>query len=167
MASGKRRWPMVLAGIAVVAAVAVIAVAAFAAMFFSENVRVSPDTSRQSAAAAFDGAKRQFTDLRPILEMDADRRPVYTQGLASRRNPGTVTSVQIMAWDAHEDTLATVTLPIWLLRLKSGPILFGQYASGLDERGVRLDPKDLDRYGPGVVLEFEAPNGDHILVTAQ
>ena len=167
MSSAKRRWPLVLAGIAVVIIVVIIALAVAGSMFLRDNVQVARGTGRDSAQAAFDAAKRQFADPRPLLVLGDDRRPVFTPGLESRRNPGTVATFHILAWDAGEDALATVTLPMWLLRLKTGPIVFGEYVSGMDADGVRLEPKDLERYGPGVVLEFEAPDGNRVLLTAQ
>lgn len=166
MTTTRRRWPIVLAGVGVVVIVVIIALAVAGTLFLRENVQIARGAGRDSAEAAFDAAKRRFPDRRPLLVLGTDRRPVFTAGLESRRNPGTVTTIHILAWDADEDALATFTLPMWLLRLKSGPIAFGEYASGLDE-GVRLKPKDLERHGPGIVLEFEAPDGSRVLLTAQ
>lgn len=167
MATTRPRWPLILAGVAVVVAVVAIALAVVGTMFFRDNVQVARGASQNDARLAFEQAKRAFADPRPLLMMGDDGSPAYAPGIDTRRNPGTVTSVQILAWGAQEDTLATVTLPAWLLRLKSGPIRFGQYASGMDEHVVQLDPKDFDRYGPGVVLEIKAPNGDRVLLIAQ
>jgi len=167
MATTRRRWPYVVAGLAVLCVVAAIALAVLGSMFLRENVQVSRGTGRDSARTAFETAKRQFADPRPLLVMADNRRPVLGPGLESRRNPGTVTNLHILAWDADEDALATVTVPMWLLRMKSGPIVIGEYVSGMHDDGVRLEPKDLDRYGPGVVLEFEAPDGNHVLLTVR
>jgi hypothetical protein len=167
MATTKRRWPLVLAGIAVFLVVAVIALAVVATMFFRESVQLARGTDRPAAQAAFDAAKQQFPDVRPLLELDGDRRPRYLPGLETRRNPGTVTSLHMLAWDAEDRALATVTLPMWLLRMKTGPIVFGDYVSGMEDHGVRIEPADLERYGPGVVMEFEGPDGDRVLLTAR
>lgn len=167
MATTRRRWPFVLAGAAVFLVVLVVALVVVGTMFFRNNVQVAHGASRESALAAFDAAKQPFPDARPVLVMGDDRRPVFAQGLESRHNPGTVTSLRVLAWDADDGALADITLPLWLLRLKSGPIRFGEYVSGMEERGVQLETKDLDRYGPGILLEFAAPDGDRVLLTAQ
>jgi hypothetical protein len=167
MATTKRRWPYVLAGLAVFCVVAVIALAVVGSMFLRDNVQVSRGTGRDSAETAFETARRQFPDPRPLLVLGEGRRLAFSPGIESRRNPGTVASLHILAWDAGEDALATVTVPMWLLRMKSGPIVIGEYVSGMQHDGLRLEPKDLDRYGPGVVLEFEAPDGNRVLLTAQ
>jgi hypothetical protein len=56
---------------------------------------------------------------------------------------------------------------MWLLRLKSGPIEFGTYVSGLDDHGVRLEVADLERYGPGVLFDLTRPSGERVLLSAQ
>lgn len=167
MASTKRRWPLILAGVAVFIGIFVAALAVIATVLFRDHVEVAEGTSREAATAAFATAKQAFPDARPLLLMDADRRPQYSPGVETRRNPGSVSAVHVLAWDADDGALATVRLPMWLLRLKSGPIVFDDYVDDLDDKGIALETKDLDRFGPGVVFEFEAPDGDHVLLTAR
>ena len=58
-------------------------------------------------------------------------------------------------------------LLVWLLRMKSGSFRFGDYVSGMGGDGVRIEAKDLERYGRGVVLETESPDGDRVLITTR
>lgn len=168
MTTTRRRWPIVLAGVAVVAAVVVIALAVAGTLFVRNNVQVAEGTSRERAEAAFEAARRPFADQRPLLVMGDDHRPALAPGADTRRNPGTVSGLHIVAWDADKGTLATVTVPLWLLAMKPGPIVFGDYVSDTWQTdSVRLDAKDLERYGPGVVLDLTAPDGQHVLITAQ
>jgi hypothetical protein len=167
MATTKRRWVPIVAGIAVLLVFLGIGAAVVSVSWFRENVHVTRDTDEVAARQAFDERRRQFPDARPVLHIGDDRRPSYTPGIESRRNPGAVSAVHVMAWDANERALATATLPLWLLRMKSGPIVFGEYVAGFDDHGVRLSPEDLERYGPGVVFEFESARGNRVLLTAQ
>lgn len=168
MTTKRRRWPIVLAGVAVVITVLVIALAVAGTMFVQNNVQVAAGTSREGAGAAFAAARRRFADARPLLVMDDNARPVLAPGAETRRNPGTVSHLHILAWDADKGSLATVTVPLWLLAMKPGPIVFGDYVSETwKTESVRLDVKDLERYGPGVLLDVTAPDGHHVLITAQ
>jgi hypothetical protein len=135
--------------------------------WFQQNVQITRGTSRESAASRFDEAKRRFADQRPVVEFDDRQRPRFVQGIESRKNPGTVSEVHVLAWDPGEGAVATVTIPLWLLRLKSGPIEFGEYVSGFDDSGVRLEVEDLERYGPGIVFEYERGSGERVLLSAQ
>lgn len=167
MASTTRKWLPIVAGIAILLLFLGIGVALVSVRWFQDNVVVSRDTSDEDAERAFDERRRHFPDPRPVLEFGADRRPTYAAGIEQRKNPGTISAVHVMAWDAGDRALARVTLPMWLLRMKSGPIIFGEYVSGFDDRGVRLTPDDLDKYGPGIVFDYETPDGDRVLLTAQ
>lgn len=165
--SQKRKWLPIVAGVAVLFVFLGIGVAVVSISWFRDNVVVSRGTTRDAAQQAFDARRREFPDPRPVLEFGVDKKPSYVAGIESRRNPGSVSALHVLAWDADEHALATVTLPMWLLRMKSGPIVFGEYVSGLDDHGVRLTPADLEKYGPGVVLEFETPDGNRVLLTAR
>jgi hypothetical protein len=168
MTTTRRRWPLVLAGVAVVLTVIVIALAVAGTLFVRNNVQVAEGTSPDRARAAFETALRPFADTRPLLLIGDDKRPVLAPGAETRRNPGTVSALHILAWDADKESLATVTVPMWLLAMKPGPIAFGDYApGGWDSGRVQLDVKDLERHGPGVVLDVTAPDGHHVLITAQ
>jgi hypothetical protein len=50
--------------------------------------------------------------------------------------------------------------------MKSGPIRFSSYAAGVDDGGITLRPEDIERYGPGVIMELSARNG-RVLLWAQ
>lgn len=168
MATTRRRWPIVLAGVAVFVTVVVIALAVAGTLFVRNNVQVAEGASRERAEAAFEAAVRQFADPRPLLVMEDDTHPALAPGAASRRNPGTVSALHVLAWDADRGSLATVTVPLWLLAMKPGPILFGDYVPDAWKTDrVQLDVKDLERYGPGVVLDVTTPDGQHVLITAQ
>lgn len=167
MTTGRRRWLPIVAGVVVLLVVVAAGVGTVSVLWLKEQVHVESGTSAAEAAAAFDAATRRFPDPRPLLTIGDDRRPQYAFEPGTRRNPGTVSALGILAWDERQRALATVTLPLWLLRLKSGPIAFGEYVSGLDDRGVRLQAEDLERYGPGVVVDLQTPDGRRVLLTAQ
>lgn len=168
MTTRRRRWPIVLAGVAVVVTVLVIALAVAGTLFVRNNVQVAEGTSRERADAAFEAARRPFADTRPLLVMGDNTRPALAPGAETRRNPGTVSALHILAWDADKGSLATVNVPLWLLAMKPGPIVFGDYVSDAWKTdSVHLDVKDLERYGPGIVLDMTAPDGQHVLITVQ
>jgi hypothetical protein len=155
-----------VAGIAVLLAVVGIGALVVSVSWLQNNAEVTRDVGAAAADAAFAAEVGTFPDPRPVVEFGADRRPRMTEGIADRSNPGTVTMLHVLAWDAREGTLARVALPMWLIRLKSGPIEFGAYASGMDDLGVRLDVSDIDRYGPGVLIDYTSPARDRVLFSA-
>jgi hypothetical protein len=167
MTAPKRRWLVILAGVCVLVGVVAAGVAAVSYFYFRDRLEIARGTSRSDALARFEAERQRFGDRRPLLVMGDDRRPRYADGVPEHRNGGDVETFNVLAWDADDGALVSVSVPMWLLRMKSGPISFGEYVSGMDEHGVRLGPDDLQRYGPGVLLDIESPDGDLVLLTAQ
>ena len=63
--------------------------------------------------------------------------------------------------------MVRVDVPFWLLRLKSGPISFSSYADGFDDRRVKLSVEDIERRGPGIVLDLVEANEGRVLIWAE
>ena len=75
-----------------------------------------------------------------------------------------LTTLHVLAWDAREGRLARFEIPFWLLRLKATPIRFGTYASGLDELKISLTAAEIERYGPGIIMDIEREGRDRALL---
>ena len=167
MTAPKRRWLWILAGVCLLVVVVVAGVAAASWFYFRDRLDIARGTSRSAALTRFDSERQRFADRRPLLVMGDDRRPRYAEGVPEHRNQGEVGAFHVLAWDADDGALVSVSVPMWLLRMKSGPIGFGEYVDGMDDHGVRLEVADLERYGPGILIDLESPDGDLVLLTAQ
>jgi hypothetical protein len=160
------RWAQVLIGVAIVGVFlgigAIIAITAY----FSQNIVVNTSNARETDDE-FEKIRQRFKGQAPLVELK--------EGVAVRSNPrtstagGQLTTLHILAWDSREEKLAAVTVPWWVLRLKSGPIRFSTYTTGLDDTnvGVRLTPEDIERSGPGIILEATGRRGERVLLWAE
>jgi hypothetical protein len=72
-------------------------------------------------------------------------------------------ALHIMVWDPGDGRLARFRLPFWLLRMKSDPIRLSAYTTGMDDR-VDLRPEDIERYGPGILLDTGTETGERVLL---
>lgn len=163
----KRRWWPIVAGVVVLLCVVAAGLGVASVLWFRDRMEMRPDTTRAEAEAAFAAEKARFTDTRPMLVLADDHRPRYADDRAARKNGGTIESLRVLAWNHEDGRMATITLPFWLLRMKSGSFRFGEYVSGMDDHGVQIDAGDLERYGPGIVLEAETAKGDRVLITTR
>lgn len=159
----RRRWVVVLFGVAVlivfVGIGAIIAITAW----FQQNLDVRTLTTVE-ADVEFENVRKRFAGRAPLLEMK-NGRPAYTTDSSSRRSESSsLTTLHVLAFEPDKQHLARISLPFWLLRLKADPIEFGSYASGLDDEGVNLRPEDLEKYGPGIVLDTITPNGERVML---
>jgi hypothetical protein len=162
----RRNWILIVFGVLVlVVFVGIGAVIAIAA-WFQQNLQVQT-TNERDAETAFVEVRQKFSTRAPLLEIK-NGRPSYAAGRPSASDPTTsLSTLHVLAWDPDDGELARVAVPFWLLRLKSDPIEFSSYASGLDDDGVDLRAEDIERYGPGIILDTTTPGGGRVLLWAQ
>jgi hypothetical protein len=51
--------------------------------------------------------------------------------------------------------------------MKPGRFQFSSYADGFDDDELNMSVEDLERHGPGIVLDTTSRNGERVLVWAQ
>jgi hypothetical protein len=161
------RWAQVLIGVAIVAVFlgigAIIAVTAWV----SQNVVVNSSNAQQ-ADDEFEKVRQRFKGQQPLLEMkDGVPHYVGARAEASPSEPRQLTTLHILAWDANEEKIANVSVPWWVLRLKSGPIRFSSYASGFDDGGVKITPQDIEKHGPGIIMDATGRHSERVLLWAE
>ena len=156
------RWAQVLIGVAIVAVFlgigAIIAISAY----FSQNMVVNSSSARE-ADDEFDKVRQRFKGQAPFVELRS--------GVSVRSNPRPpvadvpkLTTLHVLAWDSEEEKLVSVNVPWWVIRLKSGPIRFSTYTTGLDDEQVKLTPEEIERSGPGIILEAVGHRNERVLV---
>ena len=97
-----------------------------------------------------------------------DGHPQYVPERASQ-NPSTtsLSAVHVLAYDTDEGKVVKFSLPFWLLRMKSGPIRISAYQQGWDDRGVSFRVEDIEKHGPGIIVDATRPNEGRVLVWAE
>jgi len=162
--SKRRNWPWILFGVGVVIVVIGIAAVIATTAWVQQNLTVQ-DSTDGDAQRQFDTVRERFAGRPPLLEL-RDGRPAYTGGKPPEppASPAPVSRLNVLVWDPDDRRLASFALPFWFLRLKSGPIEFSSYASGMDDDGVNLRPEDIEKLGPGILLDTTSPTGDRVLV---
>ncbi len=164
--STRRRWVLIAFGVAVFVVFVGIGAIVLIASWFQQNLQVQ-QTSERDAEVEFDAVRKQFAGRAPLLEL-RNGRPHYLGGTKPQGTSTTrLETLHVLAWDPDDERLARVSVPFWLLRMKSDPIEFGSYAAGLDDAGVDLRPEDIEKYGPGIILDTSSTKGERVLLWAQ
>lgn len=161
----KRTWIWIVAGVFVVF-VLVAAGGVFAiAMMFRENLNVTENISESSAASQFDAVHARFPGQEPLIQL-VDGRPQLVPERASQSGTGQpLATLHVLAFDEDDQALAKFALPFWLLRMKSGPIRLSAYQQGWDDRGVSFRVEDLEKSGPGIVVDVKRSEGRLLIWT--
>lgn len=164
MAGKVKTWVWVVLGLFVCGVLFLIGVGAVGYYV----VRQTFDTERvtpTAAAAEFDSIRARFAKQKALIELDEDgeflRANTDREPPANARRPETLI---VMAHDPDDGGLVRVRLPFWLLRMnpESGKINFGRDSVNLED--LKLTVKDLERYGPSLILDQRSRGGDRVLV---
>ena len=112
--------------------------------------------------------RNRYPGQQPLIQL-VDGRPEYVVERASQSAPPntSLTSVHVMAYDRDEGKVVTFSLPFWLLRMKSGPIRISAYQQGWDDRGVSFRIEDIEKHGPGIIVDATERNQGRVLVWAE
>jgi hypothetical protein len=163
----KRRWVPIVLGVLILLAFLVVGIVIVAAAWFQQNVQVQT-TTLTSADTEFEAVRQKYPGRAPLLELN-DGVPRYSSGKPPVASTAAVKleTFNVLAWDPDEEKLARFTLPFWLLRMKSDPIQFSSYASGMDDDGVNIRPEDIEKFGPGIILDTTTRSGDRVLLWTQ
>lgn len=157
-----RRWAPIVFGVMVFVVFIGISVVVLGVAWFREHLEIQA-ASGASADSAFADVRQRYADKAPLLEMHGSS--------VARSNPPaenapriSLSTLHVLAWDAGEGRLARFDIPFWFLRLKETPIRFGTYATGLDELRISLTAAEIERYGPGIIMDIEREGRDRALL---
>lgn len=160
----KRKWIPIVVGVLFLLFVLGVGAVVFTAAWLRNHMEVA-ETTEMDAAKAFDEVRARFPG-QPLLEF-RDGTPKALEVPAGPASTVSLTTLHILAFDDDEGKLARIEVPFWLLRLKSGPIAFSSWASGFKDERVKLRVEDLERRGPGIVLDMTQPREGRVLIWAE
>jgi hypothetical protein len=159
----KRTWIPIVLGILFLFVVLAIGGIIFMVSFVRQSMTVA-EMSTTSAEEEFAKVRGRFAGQQPLIQM-VDGRPQYLAERATESSSsGPLRTMHVMAWDDDEQKLVTFSLPFWLLRLKSGPIRLSAYSEGWDDRGVSFRVEDIEKHGPGLLMDIDERTEGRVII---
>src|SRR3954453_9715424 len=163
----QRAWVSVL--IASVILVGVLAVSAVGgtAYFIYRHVHTQ-FVPNDNAERQFADARARFSGQQPLLEMrNGSDEPVLHREVIPKQMPAAkLDTLRVLAYDTRANKLVAVAIPMWLLRLAPTNKFSFLNDNGidLDSDRVHLTFDDLERRGPGLLLDQADRRGSQVLV---
>ena len=166
MAGKIKTWIWVIISIVVICILGAVAVAGMGYYFFTKHFDTKV-TSPASASVEFERVKAQFAGQKPLIELDERGRFLRANpdrpGRSDTRRPD---QLYVLAFDPDDERIVKVTIPFWLLRLKSrGTIDFN--GGQLELEDLKLTVEDLERFGPTLIVDHKSSRGERVLVWSQ
>ena len=162
----EQTWISVL--IATVIVVGILAVVAIGSTAFFIYRHVNTEiTANESADVQFMEARKRFAGQQPLIEIRNDDEPVLHREVIPASIPAAkLDTLRVLAYDTREGKLVRVSIPFWLLRLAPTNHMTFLRDTGIDfdSDRVRLTLDDLERRGPGLILDQAGRHGSQVLV---
>ena len=155
-----RTWVKVsLAGVGL-AVLAFIAVAGVTSYFAFRQLETRSATEPE-VLREFDEIKKRFADRAALVEMTGPQaddvrinRLVHPQGLRAK-------TIFVYTWNAEDGEILRTNLPLWLMRFNTLNIIS---SLGLAPEKFSITVHDVERYGPGLIVDYRRPKQHHALI---
>jgi hypothetical protein len=165
MAGKLKTWVWIIVGVVVMCVLGLVGMAAAGLWFAKTHIDVRT-VSAATAVTDFDEVRRQFTNQKPLIELDERGHFVHanTDRPTSDRRPQ---SLNVMAFDPDEGRVVKMDIPFWLLRLKMRGSKVDIGHDSFDLSDMKLTVEDLERYGPTLIVDHKGRAGERVLVWSQ
>ena len=167
MAGKVKTWVWVVVGILVIGILCVVAFAAAGIYYFSQHIDAQTVTL-STAESEFDRVRGLYKGQKALIVLDEHgdlvRSNTDRPAPANARRPE---NLHILAFDPDDGGLVRVTVPFWLLRMKTNNAKINLGRNRLDLEDLKLSVEDLERFGPSLVLDQKSSGGDRVLVWTQ
>ena len=159
MASRRIRIFVLVAGI--VAAVVIgltltVAITVFRSM-------VAEVAAPAAAAQSFDTVRRMFPTREPLIAIGDMRRGQFRINRTPDAPRKNVDVLRFMMWDPEDQKLVRGEVPAWVAWLRVSPLGIGN----IKFSDLHVTLEDVERYAPGVLVDFKTPEGEQVLVWVQ
>jgi hypothetical protein len=165
--SSRRTWISVLIAAVIVVGILAAAAVGGTAFFIYRHVQTQL-TPSENAEQRFHDARARFTGQLPLLEIrrNDDRPIVNRDALSGPASSVRLESLRVLAYDQHARKLVNVSIPFWLLRLAPSNKFSFLNDNGIDfdSDRIHLTLEDLERRGPGLILDQADRRGSQVLV---
>jgi len=166
--SSRKTWISIVVASVIIVGILAVAAVGGTAFFIYHHVQTQ-FTPSENAEERFRQARERFAGQQALIEIphDDDRRPrVRREALPAERSTVKLEALRVLAYDVHAGKLVNVSIPFWLLRLAPANKFSFLNDNGIDfdSERVHLTIDDLERRGPGLILDQADRRGSHVLV---
>jgi hypothetical protein len=163
----------VIGGIVLLWILLIVALVGGATYFVRTHVQAQQEVSAESASDEFAKARERFAGQHPMIERntgptsdnddDDDRLVIHRPDPSARLVE--LQSLRALAYDRRQQKLVHVNVPFWVLRMApSGRGFSFMNDSDIDMGRAHITVEDLERHGPGLILDSRSRRGADVLV---
>jgi len=162
-----RKWIPIVVGIVIF--VMVVGLGLIGGLIYVVTRQVKVETlSASGGQEEFNRLLASMAGQKPFLELpepDSNGEVIVHREMATR-DTGSVSTLHVRVWSPRDRKLVRVDLPFWMMRLTGNkPIRLN--AGSLGGVALTVTPEEIDRRGPGLVLDWSGRQGERLLVWSE
>jgi hypothetical protein len=164
--STRKTWISVLIAAVIIVGVLAVSAVGGTAYFIYRHVHTQI-TPTESADRQFAEARARFAGQRPLIEIRKDDEPIVNRDVIPKTMPAAkLDTLRVLAYDTRANKLVNVSIPMWLLRMAPSNKFSFMKDNGIDfdSDRVHITLDDLERRGPGLLLDQADRRGSQVLV---
>ena len=155
-----RTWVKATLGGAALIAVLIVALAATGAYFVFRHMEKHAG-SESEAVQEIDTLKARFGSRPPLVEIVDPRTADIRINRPADASPHRVDTIHVVNWKSDTGELVRADVPLWLMRFSTLNIA-SQF--GIAPEKFRLSVSDVERYGPGILVDYGSQGAFRVLV---
>jgi hypothetical protein len=176
MASKTPTWVWVVLGIVGFCVLAVVALVGGSILMVRSHVHTEY-AEKQTAEQEFARQRARFAGQQPLIELrktvNEDDKMVVHRPPESAPRRTDLQTIRVLVYDNREGRLIHIDVPLWIARLVPsnrdrsgrGRVSFGSESFDFESGNLTLD--DVERHGPGLVVDGIDSRGAQVLVWAE
>ena len=166
--STRKTWISIVIASIILIGMLAVAVVGGTAYFFSRHIRTEAAES-DAAAREFDAARQRFAGQQPLIEIRGpDDAIVHRERIPAAMPATKLDTLRVLVYDSDAGKLVHVSIPFWLVRLApSKNLSFVNSGVDFDSNRMRLSVDDLERRGPGLILDHADRRNSQVFIWAE
>jgi hypothetical protein len=121
------------------------------------------DAAPERVAEVFAAARTALRTRTPLVDID-EQGHVTRRESEPTRTPQPIGRVKAMAYQPRVERIVRADVPFWFLKLKGPAARLALRDTGVDLERLGITPADLERHGPGIVVDQLSSSGARLLV---
>jgi hypothetical protein len=155
-----RTWVKATLGGVALIALALVALGATGAYFVLRHMDKRAG-SEADAVQTIEAVKARFGSRPPLIEIADPRRADIRITRPTEASASKVETIHVMSWKSDTGELMRTEFPLWLMRFSTLNIAS---QLGVAPEKFRLSVSDVERYGPGIVVDYGSQGSSRVLV---
>ena len=164
--NNRKTWISVFIAAVIIVGVLAVSAVGGTAYFIYQHVDTQI-TPTENADQQFAQARARFAGQQPLIEIRKDEEALLHRELIPKTMPAAkLETLRVLAYDTRANKLVNVSIPMWLLRMAPSNKFSFMKDNGIDfdSDRVRITLDDIERRGPGLILDQAERRGSQVLV---